>query len=265
MMFGYACDETPEYMPMAISFSHKLAKQLAQVRKDGTLKYLRPDGKTQVTVEYDGDQVKRIDAIVISTQHDETVKLEKLKKDLVKYVIKPVIPSELVDKDTRIYINPTGRFVVGGPVGDSGLTGRKIIVDTYGGYGRHGGGAFSGKDPTKVDRSAAYAARWVAKNIVAAGLARKAEVELAYAIGVARPVSVMVDSFGTGTVSDERLAEAVKKVFDLRPTAIIKELDLRRPIYRQLAAYGHMGREDLGVTWERVNRTEALKEAVENA
>ncbi len=264
MMFGFACDETPEYMPMAIAFSHKLAKQLAAVRKDGTLKYLRPDGKTQVTVEYDGDRVKRIDAIVISTQHDENVKLEKLKKDMVKYVIKPVIPSELVDNKTRIYINPTGRFVVGGPVGDSGLTGRKIIVDTYGGYGRHGGGAFSGKDPTKVDRSAAYAARWAAKNIVAAGLARKAEVELAYAIGVARPVSVMVDSFGTGTVSDECLAEAVKKVFDLRPTAIIKELDLRRPIYRQLAAYGHMGREDLGVTWEQTNRTEALREAVEN-
>ncbi len=264
MMFGFACDETPEYMPMAISFSHKLAKQLAKVRKDGTLKYLRPDGKTQVTVEYDGDAVKRIDAIVISTQHDEDVKLERLKKDMVKHVIKPVIPSELVDHNTRIYINPTGRFVIGGPVGDSGLTGRKIIVDTYGGYGRHGGGAFSGKDPTKVDRSAAYAARWVAKNIVAAGLARKAEVELAYAIGVARPVSVMVDTFGTGTVSDECLAEAVKKVFDLRPTAIIKELDLRRPIYRQLAAYGHMGREDLDVAWERTNRTEALREAVEN-
>ncbi len=264
MMFGFACDETPEYMPMAISFSHKLAKRLAQVRKDGTLKYLRPDGKTQVTVEYDGDTVKRIDAIVISTQHDEDVKLEKLKKDMIKHVIKPVIPSGLVDHNTRIYINPTGRFVIGGPVGDSGLTGRKIIVDTYGGYGRHGGGAFSGKDPTKVDRSAAYAARWVAKNIVAAGLARKAEVELAYAIGVARPVSIMVDSFGTGTVSDECLAEAVKKVFDLRPTAIIKELDLRRPIYRQLAAYGHMGREDLGVTWEQTNRTEALREAVEN-
>ncbi|WP_322173453.1 methionine adenosyltransferase [Acutalibacter caecimuris] len=265
MMFGFACDETPEYMPMAISFSHKLAKKLAQVRKDGTLKYLRPDGKTQVTVEYDGDQVKRIDAIVISTQHDENVRLDKLKKDMVKYVIKPVIPSELVDSRTRIYINPTGRFVIGGPVGDSGLTGRKIIVDTYGGYGRHGGGAFSGKDPTKVDRSAAYAARWVAKNIVAAGLARRAEVELAYAIGVARPVSVMVDTFGTGTVSDECLAEAVKKVFDLRPTAIIKELDLRRPIYRQLAAYGHMGREDLDVAWEKTNRTEALREAVENA
>ena len=255
MMFGYACDETPEYMPLAISLSHKLAKQLAQVRKDGTLSYLRPDGKTQVTVEYDGDQVKRIDAIVISAQHDEDVKLEKLKKDLIKYVIKPVVPSELVDKETRIFINPTGRFVIGGPVGDTGLTGRKIIVDTYGGYGRHGGGCFSGKDP-------AYAARWVAKNIVAAGLARRCEVELAYAIGVARPVSIMVDTFGTGTVSDEKLAQAVQQVFDLRPTAIINTLDLRRPIYRPLAAYGHMGREDLGVAWEAVNRTQELLDAV---
>ena len=262
MMFGYACDETPEYMPLAISLSHKLAKQLAQVRKDGTLSYLRPDGKTQVTVEYDGDQVKRIDAIVISAQHDEDVKLEKLKKDLIKYVIKPVVPSELVDKETRIFINPTGRFVIGGPVGDTGLTGRKIIVDTYGGYGRHGGGCFSGKDPTKVDRSAAYAARWVAKNIVAAGLARRCEVELAYAIGVARPVSIMVDTFGTGTVSDEKLAQAVQQVFDLRPTAIINTLDLRRPIYRPLAAYGHMGREDLDVAWEAVNRTQELLDAV---
>lgn len=262
MMFGFACDETPEYMPLAISLSHKLAKQLAAVRKDGTLKYLRPDGKTQVTVEYDGDTVKRIDAIVVSTQHDEEVKLEKLKKDIIKYVIRPIVPAELVDQNTRIFINPTGRFVIGGPVGDSGLTGRKIIVDTYGGYGRHGGGAFSGKDPTKVDRSAAYAARYVAKNIVAAGLARKCEVELAYAIGVARPVSVMVDTFGTGTVSDEKLAEAVNKVFDLRPTAIIKDLDLRRPGYRKLAAYGHMGREDLDVAWERTDRTEALLEAV---
>ena len=262
MMFGYACDETPEYMPMAISLAHKLAKQLAAVRKDGTLKYLRPDGKTQVTVEYDGDQVKRIDAIVVSTQHDEEVKQERLKKDVVKYVIKPIVPSELIDSNTRIYINPTGRFVIGGPVGDSGLTGRKIIVDTYGGYGRHGGGAFSGKDPTKVDRSAAYAARYVAKNIVAAGLARKCEVELAYAIGVARPVSIMVDTFGTGTVDDGRLAEAVQKAFDLRPTAIIKELDLRRPIYRQLAAYGHMGREELDNTWERTDRTEAQLNAL---
>ncbi len=262
MMFGFACDETPEYMPLAISLSHGLAKKLAAVRKDKTLPYLRPDGKTQVTVEYDGDQVKRVDAIVISTQHDEDVKLDRLKKDLIKYVIKPVVPSGLVDKNTRIFINPTGRFVIGGPVGDSGLTGRKIIVDTYGGYGRHGGGAFSGKDPTKVDRSAAYAARWVAKNIVAAGLAKKCEVELAYAIGVAHPVSIMVDSFGTGRVSDEKLADAVKQVFDLRPTAIINALDLRRPIYRQLAAYGHMGREDLGAAWEETNRTEALLEAI---
>ena len=264
MMFGYACDETPEYMPLAISLSHKLAKQLAQVRKDGTLSYLRPDGKTQVTVEYDGDQVKRIDAIVISAQHDEDVKLEKLKKDLIKYVIKPVVPSDLVDKETRIFINPTGRFVIGGPVGDTGLTGRKIIVDTYGGYGRHGGGCFSGKDPTKVDRSAAYAARWVAKNIVAAGLAKRCEIELAYAIGVAHPVSIMVDTFGTGKVEDSVLSQAVQQVFDLRPTAIIKELGLRRPIYRQLAAYGHMGREDLGVPWEETNRTEALLQAVAN-
>ncbi len=262
MMFGFACDETPEYMPLAISLSHKLAKQLAAVRKDGTLKYLRPDGKTQVTVEYEGEKIKRVDAIVISAQHDEEVKMDKLKKDLIKFVIKPVVPGELVDQNTRIYINPTGRFVIGGPVGDSGLTGRKIIVDTYGGYGRHGGGAFSGKDPTKVDRSAAYAARYVAKNIVASGLAGKCEVELAYAIGVARPVSVMVDTFGTGIVSDEKIAQAVVKVFDLRPTAIIKELDLRRPIYRKLAAYGHMGREDLGVPWERVDRTEALLRAV---
>ena len=258
MMFGFACDETPELMPLAISLAHKLAKQLAAVRKDGTLKYLRPDGKTQVTVEHDGDAVKRVDAIVISTQHDEDVKMDKLKKDLIKYVIKPVVPANLVDQDTRIFINPTGRFVIGGPVGDSGLTGRKIIVDTYGGYGRHGGGAFSGKDPTKVDRSAAYAARWVAKNVVAAGLAKRCEIELAYAIGVAHPVSIMVDTFGTGTVSDERIAQAVQQVFDLRPTAIIKELDLRRPMYRKLAAYGHMGREDLQVSWEKTNRTEAL-------
>ena len=263
MMFGYACDETPEYMPLAISLSHKLARQLAQVRKDGTLKYLRPDGKTQVTVEYDGEQVKRIDAIVISTQHDEDVKLDKLKKDMVKYVIRPVVPAELVDQQTRIYINPTGRFVIGGPVGDSGLTGRKIIVDTYGGYGRHGGGCFSGKDPTKVDRSAAYAARYVAKNVVAAGLASRCQVQLAYAIGVAQPVSVMVDTFGTGTVGDDRLEQAVRKVFDLRPTAIIRDLDLRRPIYRQLAAYGHMGREDLGVAWEKTDRVDALRAAAE--
>ena len=262
MMFGYACNETAEYMPLPISLSHKLAKQLATVRKDGTLSYLRPDGKTQVTVEYDGNEVKRVDTIVISTQHDEDVKLEKMKKDLVKYVIKPVVPAELVDKNTKIYINPTGRFVIGGPVGDTGLTGRKIIVDTYGGFGRHGGGAFSGKDPTKVDRSAAYAARWVAKNIVAAGLADRCEVQFAYAIGVARPVSVMVDSFGTGAVSDERLAEAVQQVFDLRPMAIIRELDLRHIKYRPLAAYGHMGREDLNVPWENTDRSDALKQAV---
>ena len=264
MMFGYACDETPELMPLAISLSHKLAKQLAKVRKEGTLSYLRPDGKTQVTVEYDGDTVQRVDAIVISTQHDEDVVMAQLKQDLLHHVIQPVVPAGLVDENTRIFINPTGRFVIGGPVGDSGLTGRKIIVDTYGGYGRHGGGCFSGKDPTKVDRSAAYAARWVAKNIVAAGLASRCEIELAYAIGVAHPVSIMVDTFGTGKVEDSVLSQAVQQVFDLRPTAIIKELGLRRPIYRQLAAYGHMGREDLGVPWEETNRTEALLQAVAN-
>ena len=260
MMFGYACDETPEYMPAAISFSHKLARQLAQVRKDGTLKYLRPDGKTQVTVEYDGDQVKRISAIVVSTQHDPDVKLDKLKKDMIKYVIKPVIPSELVDKETKIYINPTGRFVVGGPVGDSGLTGRKIIVDTYGGYGRHGGGCFSGKDPTKVDRSAAYMARYVAKNIVAAGLARRCHIELAYAIGVSEPVSVLVDTQGTGAISDERLSGIVQELFDLRPGKIITQLNLRRPIYEQTAAYGHFGRTDIDLPWEQLNMVEALKD-----
>lgn len=261
IMFGYACDETPELMPLAISLAHKLAKRLTEVRKNGTLKYLRPDGKTQVTVEYDDDKITRIDTVLISTQHDEDVSLETIRKDLVKYVIEPIIPAELY-KDTRILVNPTGRFVVGGPVGDSGLTGRKIIVDTYGGFSRHGGGAFSGKDPTKVDRSAAYAARYVAKNIVGAGLAKKCELQLSYAIGVAKPISVMVDTFGTGVVSDDVLSKAVSKVFDLRPAAIIRDLDLRRPIYRQLAAYGHMGREELGVAWEKLDKIDALKKAV---
>lgn len=262
IMFGYACDETPELMPLAISLAHKLAKRLTEVRKNGTLKYLRPDGKTQVTVEYDDDdKITRIDTVLISTQHDEDVSLETIRKDLVKYVIEPIIPTELY-KDTRILVNPTGRFVVGGPVGDSGLTGRKIIVDTYGGFSRHGGGAFSGKDPTKVDRSAAYAARYVAKNIVGAGLAKKCELQLSYAIGVAKPISVMVDTFGTGVVSDDVLSKAVSKVFDLRPAAIIRDLDLRRPIYRQLAAYGHMGREELGVAWEKLDKIDALKKAV---
>lgn len=262
IMFGYACDETPELMPLSISLAHKLAKRLTEVRKNGTLKYLRPDGKTQVTVEYDDDKINRIDTVLISTQHDEDVSLETIRKDLVKYVIEPIIPAELY-KDTRILVNPTGRFVVGGPVGDSGLTGRKIIVDTYGGFSRHGGGAFSGKDPTKVDRSAAYAARYVAKNIVGAGLAKKCELQLSYAIGVAKPISVMVDTFGTGVVSDDVLSKAVSKVFDLRPAAIIRDLDLRRPIYRQLAAYGHMGREELGVAWEKLDKIDALKKAVE--
>ena len=261
IMFGYACDETPELMPLAISLAHKLAKRLTEVRKNGTLKYLRPDGKTQVTVEYDDDKITRIDTVLISTQHDEDVSLETIRKDLVKYVIEPIIPTELY-KDTRILVNPTGRFLVGGPVGDSGLTGRKIIVDTYGGFSRHGGGAFSGKDPTKVDRSAAYAARYVAKNIVGAGLAKKCELQLSYAIGVAKPISVMVDTFGTGIVSDDVLSKAVSKVFDLRPAAIIRDLDLRRPIYRQLAAYGHMGREELGVAWEKLDKIDALKKAV---
>ncbi len=262
LMFGFACDETPELMPMPISLAHKLAKKLSEVRKNGTLNYLKPDGKTQVTIEYDGEKPVRVDTIVISTQHSEDVSNETINNDITYHVINQVIPSNLIDKDTKIYINPTGRFVVGGPVGDSGLTGRKIIVDTYGGYSRHGGGAFSGKDPTKVDRSAAYAARHIAKNIVAAGLAKKCEIQIAYAIGVANPVSIMVDSFGTSSIGDKVLSEAVKKVFDLRPAAIIKNLDLKKPIYKNLAAYGHMGREDLNVSWEKLNKVKELKDAV---
>ena len=263
MMFGYACRETPELMPLPISLAHKLAAQLTKVRADGTLPYLRPDGKTQVTVEYaeDGTPV-RIDAVVVSSQHAAYIETETLRRDIEKNVIREIIPADMMDDKTKIFINPTGRFVTGGPQGDSGLTGRKIIVDTYGGYSRHGGGAFSGKDPTKVDGSAAYAARYVAKNIVAAGLADKCQVQLAYAIGVAHPVSVLVETFGTGKVDDGKLEEAVEKVFDLRPTAIIRDLDLRRPIYRQLAAYGHMGREDLGVAWEKTDRVDALLAAL---
>ncbi len=262
MMFGFACDDTPELMPMPISLAHKLAKQLTKVRKDGTLHYLRPDGKTQVTIEYENEVPVAVETIVISNQHSPEVEMEQLRADIKKYVIDPIVPQELMTEQTKIFINPTGRFVIGGPQGDSGLTGRKIIVDTYGGMGRHGGGAFSGKDPTKVDRSAAYAARYVAKNIVAAKLAKKCEVQLAYAIGVAKPVSINVNTFGTGAVADEQLEKAVEKVFDLRPTAIINSLGLRRPIYRQLAAYGHMGREDLGVSWEKTDKVDALLAAV---
>ena len=262
MMFGFACDETPELMPLPISLAHRLALRLTQVRKSGALPYLRPDGKTQVTVEYDEEnRPLRVDTVVLSTQHSDAVSLDQIRWDMIREVIRPVLPAEMLDESTRILVNPTGRFVIGGPHGDSGLTGRKIIVDTYGGYSRHGGGAFSGKDPTKVDRSAAYAARWVAKNVVAAGLACRCEVQLAYAIGVARPVSILVDTFGTGKVSDEALSGAISRTFDLRPTAIINALDLRRPIYRQLAAYGHMGREDLGVSWERTDHVEALRAA----
>ena len=263
MMFGYACDETPELMPLPISLAHKLAKRLTEVRKNGMFDYLRPDGKSQVTVEYDEDNHPiRVDAVVISTQHGPDVSLQQIREDMIEQVVKHVIPSELLDDKTKYFINPTGRFVIGGPQGDSGLTGRKIIVDTYGGIGRHGGGAFSGKDPTKVDRSGAYAARWVAKNVVAAGLAKRCEIQLAYAIGVAEPVSIMVDTFGTGIVDDGAIEQAVEHVFDLRPAAIIEQLDLRKPIYKQLAAYGHMGREELGVKWENTDKVEALKAAV---
>ena len=266
MMFGYACDETPEKMPLAISLAHRLAKRLTQVRKEGLVDYLRPDGKTQVTIEYDEErQPVRVDTVVISTQHAPEAELEQIRRDMIDLVIKPTVPAELLDEKTKIYVNPTGRFVIGGPQGDSGLTGRKIIVDTYGGSAPHGGGAFSGKDPTKVDRSAAYAARWAAKNVVAAGLAKRCQIQLAYAIGVAQPVSILVETFGTGVVSDDVLSRAVEQVFDFRPAAIIRELDLRKPIYRNLAAYGHMGREDLGVRWEDCDKVDELKKAVSAA
>lgn len=264
IMFGFACNETPELMPMPISLAHKLAKQLSDVRKSGKLAYLRPDGKTQVTVEYDGDKVVRVDTVLISTQHDPDVSQAQIKKDIIQHVIKPIVPSELLDDETKYYVNPTGRFVIGGPNGDSGLTGRKIIVDTYGGYARHGGGAFSGKDPTKVDRSAAYAARYAAKNIVAAGLADKCEIELAYAIGIAHPVSVLVETFGTAKIPEDKIVELVKKHFDLRPAAIIENLKLRRPIYRQVAAYGHFGRTDIDLPWEKTDKAEILRKEAQN-